>query len=683
MAELRPYPFAALVHRMFRELRERDAIFDLPRRKFFVGDVKHDYSVSFHGQRASSALGPAAGPQSQLAQNIVLSWLAGGRIMELKTVQILDELEIPRPCIDMQTVGFNVEWSQELKLAQSLEEYVKASMLIEMLVASGELGLVDGFDDVIYDMSVGYDLAGIRSEPVQTFVRGMLDASTLIERLRGEIPDEHAKLRELDYRTRLSDTLTLSTFHGCPPDEIERIIEFLQDEVDLHCIVKLNPTLLGPVDGRRLLTETLGYADLRIPDTAYEKDTKWEQAVAFIERLGKRAADRGRGFGIKLTNTQIVENHRDFFPAKEKEMYLSGRPLHVLAMELVRRFRRQFGGSLPISFSAGIERANFPDAVAIGLTPVTVCSDLLKPGGYGRASTYFAELKKRMDKVGAADVDTFILRAYDGQAAAALDALDGLDAERAAACRAALGDKGSDLRAAAGDDFARWVDATKVRNTEVYVDGATADSRYHHSKNEKPPKKIGSHLELFDCITCDKCIPVCPNDANFALMLSPREINAPRVVKQGSAFSVVSQRTIKLTQKHQIANFADFCNECGNCDIFCPEDGGPYIEKPRFFGTRSDFELFTERDGFYVERAGSGEAHVLGRFDGKGYRLELAGARARYSGEGFAVSLDMENPAGSIEGEASVEVDLAYMHIMCWMVEALLGGEVSYIAGVA
>ena len=43
----------------------------------------------------------------------------------------------------------------------------------------------------------------------------------------------------------------------------------------------------------------------------------------------------------------------------------------------------------------------------------------------------------------------------------------------------------------------------------------------------------------------------------------------------------------------------------------------------------------------------------------------------------------MENPAGSIEGEASVEVDLAYMHIMCWMVEALLGGEVSYIAGVA
>ena len=42
--------------------------------------------------------------------------------MELKTVQILDELEINRPCIDMQTIGYNIEWSQELKIAESLEE---------------------------------------------------------------------------------------------------------------------------------------------------------------------------------------------------------------------------------------------------------------------------------------------------------------------------------------------------------------------------------------------------------------------------------------------------------------------------------------------------------------------------------------------------------------------------------
>ena len=142
MAELVPYPFERLISRVFRELEQNQSIFDLPVRKFVRG-VGKDVSVDFHGRRASTVLGPAAGPQSQLAQNVVLSFLGGGRIFELKTVQIMDELEIPRPCIDAQTIGYNVEWSQELKLEQSLEEYVKASMLVDILVASGKLELED------------------------------------------------------------------------------------------------------------------------------------------------------------------------------------------------------------------------------------------------------------------------------------------------------------------------------------------------------------------------------------------------------------------------------------------------------------------------------------------------------------------------------------------------------------
>ena len=67
-------------------------------------------------------------------------WLGGARIIELKTVQILDELKIPRPCIDAANVGYNVEWSQELKLEQSLREYVRAAMFLEILKESGLLG---------------------------------------------------------------------------------------------------------------------------------------------------------------------------------------------------------------------------------------------------------------------------------------------------------------------------------------------------------------------------------------------------------------------------------------------------------------------------------------------------------------------------------------------------------------
>ena len=349
MAELRPYPFSKLVTRMLRELEERDTIFDLPRRKFVLGDDGKDFSVPFHGHRAATPLGPAAGPQSQMAQNIVLSWLGGSRIHELKTVQIDDELTIPRPCIDMQTVGYNVEWSQELKLEQSLEEYVKGAMLVEILVASGQLPVAADFARTLYDMSVGYSLEGIRSERVQAFVRGMLDCSDVVDRLRPQIPDEYARFRDLEFPTRLSDTLTLSTFHGCPPNEIEGIVRFLLQENGLNSIVKLNPMLLGPERARELLHERMGYTDVHIPDSAFERDTRWEQALGFVDRLGELAGSLSLGFGVKFTNTLIVENHRDVLPGvEEREMYLSGPPLHVLAMNLVRAASaRQLRRSLP------------------------------------------------------------------------------------------------------------------------------------------------------------------------------------------------------------------------------------------------------------------------------------------------------------------------------------------------
>ncbi len=535
---------------MFRELERSEAIFGLPARKFVLGDARRDLAVRFHGQVAATPFGPAAGPNTQLAQNIVLSWLAGGRIVELKTVQVKDDLVIPRPCIDMQTVGYNVEWSQELKLEQSLEEYVKAAMLIRMLVASGRLPFAPGFDRTVFDMSVGYDLAGIRSERVQAFIRGMMDAKAIVERLRREIPAELRHLGDIDFPTRLSDTLTLSTFHGCPPEEIERIIDFLLRGPRLSCVIKLNPMLLGKTELRGLLHETLGYTDLRVPDSAFDRDTTWEQAVGFVGRLGETAAALGLALGVKFSNTLIVENHRDFFPQSEREMYLSGPPLHVLAMHLVRRFRREFGDRFPVSFSAGIERANFPDAVALGLVPITACSDLLKPGGYARAFGYFEELARRMDMVGASTIGDFI------------------------------------LRSAAETDPAR----AKLRNTETYVERATRDPRYAAERHRKVPRKIGRRLELFDCISCDKCVPVCPNDANFSVALA-------------------------MEQPRQWVNFADFCNDCGNCDIFCPEDGGPYVLKPRIFVSRERWAADAPRDAILIEKGA-----VTGRFGGVEYR---------------------------------------------------------------
>ena len=676
---LTPYPFAALTRRMFRELAECGSIFDLPRSRFFSPKQGQDFAVDFHRHRVPSPLGPAAGPQTQMAQNLVLAWLGGARILELKTVQVLDDLEIPRPCIDMRTIGFNAEWSQELKLEESLNEYVKGSMLIEMLADSGQIEGVQGCREIVYDLSVGYDLAGIRSDRVRSFIEGMMSAGETIERLREEIPSELGELRDLDFSSSLADTVTLSTFHGCPPEEIEGIILFLMEEYRLNCVVKFNPMLLGREKTAHLLHDRLGYHDIRVPASAFERDTTWEQAVAMMERLEQKARALDLGLGAKFTNTLIVENNQGFLPESEKEVYLSGPPLHVLAMHLVRRFRRHFGDRIPVSFSAGIDSVNFPDAVALGLVPVTVCTDLLKKGGYGRMQAYHAELARRMEQVGAPTIDDFIVRAHD-LGREALDQLEVVpEAPVREACLLALSDE-ADLRQAVGEDlFSQWVSAAKMLNTERYVEAVARDPRYGRERNATAPRKIGRHLQLFDCITCDICVPVCPNDANFTYRIEADEIPVVKVQRQSEGWDWSQTGSLRLEERHQIGTFADFCNECGNCDVFCPEDGGPYVVKPRFFRRAEDWRTSIELDGFQMARR-SGRDEVLGRFEGQEFELRAEASEIAFTGPGFRVRFDRQDPEGTLEGEAEGEVDLTYFFLMDALRLAILDGDrINYI----
>ncbi len=684
MAELIPYPFAALIERMFSELESADSIFDLPSKSFFLGREGRDYSVPFHDKRAPTPLGPASGPQTQMAQNLVLSWLCGCRILELKTVQILDELEIPRPCIDMETIGYNVEWSQELKLEQSLHEYIKGAMLIEILKASGKLKMAPGFGEVIYDMSVGYDLKGIQTERVQDYIRGMKDASAVVEHYRKQIPDRFSQFRDLDFPTNLSNSLTLSTFHGCPPDEIERIIDFLLNEHSLNCIIKLNPTLLGEERVRELLQGVMGYEAVNVPSKAFQTDTSWDQAQGFVQRLGVTADQLGLGFGVKFSNTLIVENHRSFFPESEKEMYLSGPPLHVLATNLVDRFRDRFGDHYPISFSAGIDRKNFADAVAIGLTPITSCSDLLKAGGYSRATTYFRELDSRMDRLGVNTIPDYIIKAYGNAEQALSECGKNAEDSKIDSCRKAL-EEGTSLLEAAGEDlYGRWLSQAKLFNTQTYAENATLDQRYALVKNSKPPTKVGSMLELFDCLTCDKCIPVCPNDANFMLSIPPEQVPVKTLTFEDGSWSVEESGKLVLDKKHQIANFADFCNECGNCDIFCPEDGGPYVLKPRFFGSRESFREFSNHDGFFIERNNGGDT-VLARFSQDEYESTLMNGEVQFSGPGFNIRFSADDLAEkTVSGEAETSVDLTRYEIMEKIRWGILeSGHVNYASVIA
>ena len=403
-------------------------------------------------------------------------------------------------------------------------------------------------------MSIGYDLAGIQTPKVVNFIRGMIDARETVDRLRDQIPRWLAPLRDLDYPTQLSRSITLSTFHGCPAGEIERICEFLLTELGVHTIIKMNPPMLGRDRLEHLLYDVMGYTDVRVNEKAYTSGLQFDESLEICGRLTRLAASRNLTLGAKFSNTLEVENQSSFFQPTEKIMYLSGAPLHVITLTLANEFRQAVGAKFPISFSAGVDRKNFANVVACGIVPVTTCTDLLKTGGYGRLPPYLHDLQKQMEKVGARTIDDFILD-----------------------CRG--------QRAAAGGDPVQ----AGFLNTPIIVAETQADPRYYAAQNRAIPKKIDSHLVTFDCITCDKCIPVCPNDANFTyhtgeLRLTYRDVE---VRPDGSVVPIGDEKLFELKQADQIANFADYCNHCGNCDTFCPEYDGPYLKKPNFYGSRA------------------------------------------------------------------------------------------------
>ncbi len=615
MSELVPMSLAHLVRRALRENAATQCIYDLPGRKFYRGDPTLDLSVSFHGERASTPLGPAAGPQSQLAQNVVLSWLGGSRIIELKTVQQNDALELPRPCIDATNVGYNVEWSQELQVRQSLVEYVKAWMAIRILIAAGVTAeLAAPRPDTLFDLSVGYDLAGIRTDKVTGFIRGMMDATAIIDELRLELTGDLARFRDLDFNANIAECLTLSTFHGCPADEIESICRYLLEEIGIHVVIKMNPTLLGYRGVCEILNDRLGFEDIAPIEQEFDNDLQWDQAVAMVKRLRRVATNKDLTLGAKFTNTLVVRNHRKFFPDEDR-MYMSGQPLFPISLSLALAFRQAIGADLPISFSAGIDAKNFADAVACGMSPITTCTDLLRPGGYGRLFKYLTNLEGRMRKLGVSDIPEYILAAEG-----------------------------------AADRGIEDVDEASMHNMERVVARVLEDSRYTKKKNASVPRKIGSSLVLFDCISCDKCIPVCPNDANFTYAATGVSSFAEEAyVTDAGAVSHRIGVPYVVERDHQIGNYADFCNDCGNCDVFCPEDGGPYVAKPRFFGSRASFDRDNNHGGFFIE-ASTDLVRAWARIDGHDYSLELERKNGRSVFSDGQLELILEGESHLIEG---------------------------------
>lgn len=379
-------PFGQLMDWVLQEKKGQDTVFGVHRP--YTADPKNDMTI--FTRNLETPVGPAAGPHTQLAQNIIASYYAGARFFELKTVQKMDGAELSacvnKPCILADDEGYNCEWSTELTVPDAMGEYIKAWFILHVIAKEFGLGAQDGFQ---FNISVGYDLAGIKGDKVNTFIDGMMEAkdTVIFQECRKWLLDNADKFQNFTREdieaipSNVCNSATISTLHGCPPQEIESIANYLLTEKHLNTFVKCNPTLLGYDFARKTMDE-MGYDYMVFGDFHFRDDLQYEDAVPMLTRLMKLSEELGLEFGVKITNTFPVDVTRNELPSEE--MYMSGKALFPLSISLAAKLSAEFAGKLRISYSGGADYYNIDKFVGCGIWPVTMATTLLKTGGYQR-----------------------------------------------------------------------------------------------------------------------------------------------------------------------------------------------------------------------------------------------------------------------------------------------------------
>ena len=408
-----PIPFDRLMNRILVE-HQQGAVFGMQK----CYQAKNLQPNTLFGRKLEGQIGPAAGPNTQLAQNIVASYYGGARFFELKTVQKMDGRElaacVAKPCITAEDECYNCEWSTELEVPQAYAEYVKGWFACKVMAKEYDLGDPDAFQ---FNISVGYDLEGIKLPKVDRFINEMKDAkdTEIFKECKAWLLanlDRFKKVTKEDVeaiQSEIINSVTVSTLHGCPPSEIEAIASYLIQEKHLHTFVKCNPTLLGYETARAILDE-MGYDYIAFTDFHFKDDLQYSDAVPMLKRLQELAKGLDLNFGVKITNTFPVDVKNNELPSQE--MYMSGKSLFALSMSVAKMLTRDFNGSLRISFSGGADYFNIERIVEAGIWPVTMATTLLKTGGYLRfiqmAELLEKDLAKPWEKVDLSLVEKMI-----------------------------------------------------------------------------------------------------------------------------------------------------------------------------------------------------------------------------------------------------------------------------------
>jgi putative selenate reductase len=141
----------------------------------------------------------------------------------------------------------------------------------------------------------------------------------------------------------------------------------------------------------------------------------------------------------------------------------------------------------------------------------------------------------------------------------------------------------------------------------------------------------------------------------------------PSLVVRDGVVTADGTKPFVVDQEYQVAVLTDLCNECGNCVTVCPTSGRPYVDKPRLYLDRADFQAQSSNAFMLL-----GDGVMEARFGGETHRLVASApdtvesgvdptgraGRIAYTTPGFRAVLDRDTfavveatLAGAAEGE--------------------------------
>ncbi len=125
-----------------------------------------------------------------------------------------------------------------------------------------------------------------------------------------------------------------------------------------------------------------------------------------------------------------------------------------------------------------------------------------------------------------------------------------------------------------------------------------------------------------------------------------------------------------MAEPHQLGVLSGACNECSNCEVYCPEHGAPFLVKERVFLNRADVDASPGLDGFWQE-----DDTLRARLNGieLALRVDPSGRRGVVTGDGVELELTLqpvEITGGRLSGPAP-EIDTALLHRMVTVWQAV------------